>query len=242
MRIDLHVGIVKQRIENREVRQLDVEFGDRRRLLVTLNGQLHCLGRDGPSFGDSDPQCILHGVLAIPRRQLQDFQIFANGHLGSVHAAQRIIGHAEIARGEQVLAILVVLECTGLADQRVDHVAVVDRVLAVAAEPRHSLHGHVPVEHLEVVGIDHDVHLEADQPAGDRIRIAIHLDRAAGADRDVAEPPPVIELAGRQLAEAGLFLSELVGPRGIPLVSQSAEERFVLFTVGEVAAAAQQGA
>lgn len=54
------------------------------------------------------------------------------------------------------------------------------------------------------------------------------------------EPPPVIELACRQLAEAGLFLGELVRPRGVPLVCQSAEERLVLFTVGEVAAAAQQ--
>jgi len=66
------------------------------------------------------------------------------------------------------------------------------------------------------------------------------LNRAAGTDPDVPEPPPVIELAGRQLAEAGLFLSELVGSRGVPLVHQSAEELFVLFTAGEVAAPAQQ--
>lgn len=54
------------------------------------------------------------------------------------------------------------------------------------------------------------------------------------------DPAPVIELAGRQLAKAGFLLSELVGPSGVPLVHQPAEELFVLFAAGEVAAAAQQ--
>jgi hypothetical protein len=132
MRIDLHVGIVKQRIEMCQVRQLDVELGDRRRLLMLLDGQPHQFRRNGPPFGDGDPQGVLHGVLAVPRRQLQDFQVFADGHLGAVHAAQLIVCHAEVARGEQVLVILVVLERAGLADQRVDHMAVIDRVLAAA--------------------------------------------------------------------------------------------------------------
>lgn len=116
----------------RKVRQLDVHLGDRRRLVVLLDRQSYCFGCDGPPFGNGGPQGVLHGVLAVPRRQLQDFQVFADGHLGAVHAAQLIVCHAEVARGEQVLVILVVLERAGLADQRVDHMAVIDRVLAVA--------------------------------------------------------------------------------------------------------------
>lgn len=207
---------------------------------MLLDGQPHRFRADGLSFGNRCSQCILHSVLAVPRRQLQDFQVFADGDLRAVRPAQLIVGHAKIARGEQVFAILVVLEGARLADQRVDHVAVIDRVLAAAAEARHPLHQDVPVEDLEVVGVDHDVHLVVDQPAGDRIRVALHLNRAARVDLDVVEPPPVIELACRQVAEAGLFLSELVGPRGVPLVHQSAEERFILLAAGEVAAAAQQ--
>ena len=231
---------MKQRIEMRQVRQLDVDLGHRRRLLMLLDGQPHQLRRDGPPFGNGDPQGVLHGVLTVSRRQLQNFQVFADGHLGSMHAAQFIVGHAEIARGEQVLMILVVLERAGLADQRVDHVAVVDRVLAAAAKPRHPLHVDVCVPHLDVVGVDHDIHLEADQSAGDRIRVPLHLNRAAGVNLDAADPLPIIELARRQLIEAGLFLSELVGPRGVPLVDQAAEKLFVLFAGDEIATAAEQ--
>lgn len=224
----------------RQVRQLDVELGHRRRLLVPLDRQSYRFRRDRPSFGDGDPQRILHGVLAVPRRQLQDFEVFADGHLGSVHAAQRIVGHTEVARGKQVLMILIVLERTGLADQRVDHVAVVDRVLAAAGQPRHPLHFGARVEHLEVVGVDHDVHFVTDQSAGNRIRVPLHLNRAAAVNGDPAYPLPVIELARRQLAEACLFLGELVGPRGVALIHQLAEERFILLAAGEVATAAQQ--
>jgi len=84
---------------------------------VLFDGQLDRSRRDWPSFGDGDPQSVLHRVLAVPRRQLQDSQVFANGHLPAVRPAQLIISHTEVARREQVLVILVVLERAGLADQ-----------------------------------------------------------------------------------------------------------------------------
>lgn len=158
----------------------------------------------------------------------------------AVRTAQLIVGHAKVAGREQVLVILVVLERAGLADQRVDYVTVIDRVLAAARQTRHPLHKDLSVPDFEVVGVDRDIHPIVDQPAGHRIRVALDLNRAAGADLDAANPPAVIELAGRQRAEAGLFLAELVGPRGVPLVRQSAEECFIVVAVGEVAAAAQQ--
>jgi hypothetical protein len=240
MRVDLHVGIVKQRIEMREVRQLNVEFGYRRRLLVLLDGQPHRCGRDRPPLRDGDPQSVLHRVLAVPRRQLQDFQVFADGYLGAVSPTQLIVGHAEVAGGEQVLVVLIVLERTGLADQRVDHVAVVDRVLTAAGETRHPLHLGARVPDLEVVSVDHDVHLVADQAAGHRIRVPLDLNRAAGAYFNPLDPLPVIELARWQISEAGLILGELLGPRRVPLRDQLRQETFILLAVGEVAAAAQQ--
>ena len=100
-----------------QVRQLDVELGDRRRLVMLLDGQPHRFRADGLSFGNRCSQRILHGVLAVPRRQLQDFQVFADSHLRAVRPAQLIVSHAEVARGKQVLVILVVLEGAGLADQ-----------------------------------------------------------------------------------------------------------------------------
>ena len=53
--------------------------------------------------------------------------------------AQRVVGHAEPARREQLLAVAVVRERPRLAHQPVDHVPVVDAVLAPATQPRQSL-------------------------------------------------------------------------------------------------------
>lgn len=118
--------------------------------------------------------------------------------------------------------------------------AVVDRVLAAAGEARHPLHLGARVPHLEVIGVDHDVHLTIDQSAGNRIRVPLHLNRAAGADLDATNSTPVIKHVLRQLAEAVLFLGELVGSRRVPLLDQLTEEQLVLIATGEVAAAAQQ--
>lgn len=52
--------------------------------------------------------------------------------------------------------------------------------------------------------------------------------------------PSMIELAGRQLAEAGLLLLELVGAGRVALVDQLGEKLLVLGAAGEVATAAQE--
>lgn len=224
----------------REVRRLNLQFGGRRQLLPLLDCQPHRLPADRSRFGEGDPESVLHRVLALPRRQLQDLQVLADSHLAAVRAAEFVVGHAEVAAGEQVLAKLVVLEGAGFADQRVDHVAVVDRVLAAAGQTRHRLHVGAGVPDLHLVGVDHDVHLIADQAAGDRIGVLLHLDRAAGVDFDARDPLPVVELARRQLAQAGLFLGELVGSPGVPFFQQLHQELFVLLAIGEVPAPAQQ--
>ena len=63
---------------------------------------------------------------------------------------QRVVGHAEPAGGEQVLAVAVVLERAGLAHQPVDDVPVVDPMLAPAPQPRQSLRPAAGVPDLEV--------------------------------------------------------------------------------------------
>jgi hypothetical protein len=99
---------------------------------MTLDGKSNRLRCDRPVLGDRQPQRVLHGILAITGRPLQNLQVLASRHARSVIAEQPIVSHAKVARGKHVGAILVVLEGAGLANQRVDHVTVVDRVLAVA--------------------------------------------------------------------------------------------------------------
>jgi len=157
-----------------------------------------------------------------------------------VIAQQPIVGDAKVAGGKHVRVILVVLQGAWLSHQRVDHVPVIDGVLAVARQTRHPLNEASRPPDFDHLGVDHHVDLHADQPTGDRVRITFDLNRAAAVDLDSADALPVIELAGRQLAQARLLLGELVGAPRVPLVDQRGQELFVLFAAGEVAVAAQE--
>jgi len=221
-----------------QIRRLDLDLGDRRRLLVLLDGQSNRLRRDGRALGDGQTQRLLHRVLAIPGRQLQDLQVFTDALASTVVAAKPIVGDAKVAGRKHILPILVVLERTRLPDQRIDHVTVIDRVLASARQTRHPLDFASRVPDLDEFGVDHDVDPVANQPAGNRIRVPLDLDRAATADSDPPETLPVIELGRRQLAKQRLLLSELGRSRPVALVDQPLEELLVLLAAGEVAAAA----
>lgn len=205
---------------------------------MLLDGQLHRLRRDGLAAGNGPTQRILHRLLAVPGRRLQDLQVFPNALAGAVVAAQLIVGHAEVTGRKHVLPILVVLEGPRLADQRIDHMTVVDRVLAAAGQTGHPPHLRVGMPDLHEVGVDHHVHLVPDQSAGNRIRVTLDLDRAAAADQYAADALPVIQPARRQFAQARFLFGEPGRPRGVTLIGQPREEPLVLLAAGEVATAA----
>ena len=96
---------------------------------MLLHGTPDRLRRNGLAAGDGHTQRVLHRVLAVPGRQLQDLQILADALAWPVVAAQTIVGDAKVAGRKHVLPILVVLERARLADQRIDHVTVIDCVL-----------------------------------------------------------------------------------------------------------------
>jgi hypothetical protein len=108
-----------------------MDLGHRRRLLMTLDGCTDQLRSDRLVLVNRHPQRVLHGILAVARRQLQNLQVFAGGDAGAVIAEQLIVGHAEVTGGKHVCVILVILQGARLAHQRVDHVAVIDGVLAI---------------------------------------------------------------------------------------------------------------
>jgi hypothetical protein len=109
-----------------------VDLGQRRRLLMALDRQPNRSRGDRLVPLDRQPQRILDGILAVVCRQLQDLQVFAGGCPRAVVTLQLVVGHAEVAGGKHVGVILVVRQRAGLADQRVDHVTVVDGVPAIA--------------------------------------------------------------------------------------------------------------
>jgi hypothetical protein len=74
-------------------------------------------------------QRVIHRRLALAGRLLEDPEIRARAHRRGVFLAQPIVGQAEAAVGEQILAIPIVFERAGLADQLIDDVPIIDRML-----------------------------------------------------------------------------------------------------------------
>ena len=238
MTLHLHVVVVQQAIKHAQVRRLHLDLRDGGDLLGTFHGGLDGRKRDRFAAGQRRPQGILHGRLAFPGRQLQKFQVFPHGPLVRVLPAQRVVRHAEMARGEQILMVLVVGEGARLADQRVDDVPVVDGVLADARQPRHALDHDAGVPYLHLLHADHHVHLPADQAAVDRVSVSQNPDRAACPHPDIGQPPRAFHTSGRQRAEGGQLFQKPLLPLLVASGRQLAEKPQVLFTVGEVTAAA----
>lgn len=126
---------------------------------------------------------------------MQDLQILASRHAGAVRRAQHVVSNPKMSRREHVFAVPVVLECSRFADQRIDHVAVVDRRAADPSQPRHSLDRRAAVADFDPLGADHQIDLLSDQPAGNRVGVAPHRDRAARPHRDTDDPFVRVELA-----------------------------------------------
>lgn len=204
---------------------------------MLLDGQANRLRRNGLALCDGQTQRVLHRILAVAGRQLQNLQVFAEALAWAVIAAQRVVGDPKVTGRKHVLAILVILERSRLADQRIDHVTVVDRVLAAAGQTRHPLDLRVGVPDLDEVGVDHRVDLLSDQSAVYRIRVTLDLDRAAAADPDAADALPVIQLARRQLAKARFLFGQFGTPRRVVSADQLLKESFVRLLVGKVATA-----
>lgn len=207
---------------------------------MLFHGKADRLGGDRGVAGNRQTQRILHRVLALPGRQLQNLQVFAGGSPGAPILAQTVISHAKVACGKHVLPVLIVLEGTRFANQRIDHVAVVDGVLACTNQPRHSLDQHPAVPDLDEVGIDQHVDLVPDQSTGNGIGVPLDLNRTAAVDLDAADLRPVVQPGGWQLPEHFLFPFEPRRPCPIPLVQQLFEKALVLFASGEVPAASKQ--
>lgn len=206
---------------------------------MAFDGKANPFRSDRRVLVDRQTQRILHGVLTVAGRQLQNLQVFASRHTRAMSAKQCIVGDAKMARRKHVCMILVVLEGARLANQRVNHMPIIDGMLAAAGQTRHRLNLASRSPDLDRISVDHNIDPHADQPTGNRIRVALDLNRATAADLDSADAMPVIELARRQLAENQLLLGELVGAGRVSLVDQRHEKLFVFRAAGEVAIATQ---
>jgi hypothetical protein len=175
--------------------------------------------------------------LALPGGQVQDAQILLGGTLRLL-LGQAVVGQAEAAGWEQLVAVAVAGERPRLAHQPVDDVPVGDPVLAPAAQPRQPLDQALGVPDLDVVGEKPGLHPLPDQPAGHRVGVTDDVDGAA-----TVHPHPDalvgVEALPRQRPQQGQLLDQSRLPALVPLREQLPQERLVRRPAGEVPAAAQ---
>jgi len=123
-------------------------------------------------------QRCLDPRLALACGQVQNPQVLL-GRSARLPLAEHVIDHAEVAAGKHLCLIAVVGERPRLAHQPVDHVPVVDAVLAPAAQARQPLDQLLGIPDLHLLGVQSHFHPLADQPAEHRVIVPRHMDDAA---------------------------------------------------------------
>jgi hypothetical protein len=164
---------------------------------------------------------------------VEDRQVVLD-HAAGPPVFQEVVGHAEPTGREHRIAVAVLLEGPGLADQPVDDVAIVDPMPAPAPEPGKGVDLPGPVPDLEALGPDVDIDLLADQSAGQRVDVAADVDCAPRIDPGL-EPSGHLQPTGRQSGQDGKFFSETLPSVGIAPGHEPLEERLIVAPAGEIA-------
>ena len=183
-------------------------------------------------------QHLRHLRLPALRRLLQDLQVFPIRPSGLLQH-QLVVGLAERRRRVQFFAITVAGERPGLAHQPIDHMAVVDPMMVLAAQSRHRLHYLLVITHLDRLDSHPRLQPFADQTRRYRIAVVFDADGAALAHLD-AQTLPRLQPANFQVTQVRQFLGYLGLPRGIPLPLHLGHYLFVLLPAGELPATPQQ--
>jgi hypothetical protein len=224
-------------VVHRQIHIHDHDVGHRRGSLTPAEGLGHGVGVGRPALVEQEPQRLVHAAFSFLRGQVEDRQVILD-HAAGPPVLQQVVGHPEPAGGEHRVAVAVLLERPGLADQPVDDVAVLDAMLTSASESRQGVQLPGPVPDVEGFRPDVNIHLFADQSAGQRIRIAADVDRAPGIDPGF-EPASHLQPASRQRRQHGHFLTKTLLSVGIAPGHELLEEQLVIASTGEIATASQ---
>jgi len=202
-----------------------------------MEGLGHGVGVGRLALVEQEPQRLVHAAFSLLGGQEEDRQVVLD-HAAGPPVFQQVVGHPEPAGGEHRIAVAVLLERPGLADQPVDDVAVLDAMLAPTSEPRQGVQFPGPVPEVEGLGPDVDIDLFADQPAGQRVGIAADVDRAARIDPRL-EPSGHLQPSGRQGRQDGHLFMETLLSVGVAPGHEPPEERLIVASIGEITAASE---
>jgi hypothetical protein len=228
---------LKKPVVHRQIHVHDRDVGHRRGALTPTEGLGHGVGVGRLALIEQEPQRLVHAAFSLLRGQEEDRQVVLDHAAGSP-VLQQVVGHPKSAGREHRISVAVLLERSRLADQPVDDVAVLDAMLAPASESRQGGQLPGPVPDVEGLGPDVDIHLFADQAAGQRVDVAADVDRAARIDPRL-EPSGHLQPSGRQRRQDGhLFMDTLLSV-GVAPGHEPLEEQLVVASTGEVATASE---
>ena len=177
------------------------------------------------------------GRLAHPSGQIKDFQVLA-ACTRRPFFQEFVVRHAEPNARKQVVVPAVVLERARLADEAVDHVSIVDSVLALAVQTRQTLGASLCVPDFEMFGKDANLHLLADQPTRHAVDVVLDDDRARTTNRHL-DRVVVRDRPGWKRTECFAFLLESLRATGVLLLEHLVDKRLIGFAAGKIATATQ---
>jgi len=152
---------LEEPVVHRQIHIHDHHVSHRRRALTPVENLGHRLGIGHPSRVEQEPQRIVNSAFSFLRGQVEDRQIVLDQATGPP-VLQGVVGHPEPAGREHRIAVAVLLERPRLADQPVDHMAIIDPMLASPSEPGQCVDLPRPVPDVEGLGPDMNIYLFAD--------------------------------------------------------------------------------
>lgn len=183
-------------------------------------------------------QRVFHEFLSVVLRRFQNPQVLFHRLDFLASLAQLVVGLPKHQRREHVFDILIVAKRAGLADQRVDHVPIIDLHLALAELAWHPLHAFSRVPQFDFVLLHPRLDLQSDQFTVHRIGVLPQSQQAVGTDAQVV---PRIRRQPRvgQRAQVRKLAFERQLSISVALGHHAARPRIVVSHAAEVAPAAQ---
>ena len=170
---------------------------------------------------------------------VQNLQIILGAAPFLPAVAEAVVGQAKARRREQIVAVSVMRERTGFADQRVDHVPIVHRRTIPTDQSRQRVDVLVGVPDFHAVGEQPGFDLFTDQAAMHGIDVAVDVNQAAAVHATRHLQTRRQPLIG-QVLERRQLLGEAVTATRVANLHQVVQEIHILRPAGEIATATQQ--
>jgi hypothetical protein len=117
--------------------------------------------------------------LAFAGGKLKNLHVLFIGDPLGVSRLKQVVSDPKLTRWEHLFTVSVVPERARFANQRINHVTIVNGLSVLANQPLHGLHVVVLMSHDDLLRSNPHIDFRTDQSTRNRVRVGAHLDRAA---------------------------------------------------------------